>query len=77
MTALEALRKALEEMNQGIANADAALISESVKRLDALLSANKSSLDPQLVHYLSRRSYEKALMHLNAAGNIPKGICGK
>jgi len=45
--------------------------------LDELVGSHRSELDPQLVHYLSRRSYEKAQMFLEGKDGIPKGICGK
>ena len=39
-------------------------VSERIEALEERLSAN---LDPQLRHYLQRRSYSKALEHLTTA----------
>ena len=35
--------------------------------IDDLLESRKNELDVQLVHYLSRRSYEKALRYLEGS----------
>ena len=73
----ERLREALSSLQQGIKNSDASAITGSLRILDELVGSHRSELDPQLVHYLSRRSYEKAQMHLEGKDGIPKGICGK
>lgn len=73
----ERLKEALVSLQQGIKDSDSSEISGSLKALDQLLDAHRKELHPQLVHYLSRRSYEKALMHLEGKDGIPKGICGK
>lgn len=70
------LREALTSMQKGIKESDAKAISTSLNSLDTLLKSHRSELDPQLAHYLSRRSYEKALMHLEGQTGIPKGRCG-
>ena len=71
------LRETLSSLQQGIKNSDASTITGSLRTLDELVSSHRSVLDPQLVHYLSRRSYEKAQMYLEGKDGIPKGICGK
>lgn len=73
----ERLREALVSLQEGIKNSDSEAISGNLGTLDKLLDAHREALNPQLVHYLSRRSYEKALMHLEGKDGIPKGICGK
>ena len=73
----EKLREALSSLQQGIKNSDASAITGSLRILDELMGSHRSELDPQLVHYLSRRSYEKAQMYLEGKDGIPKGICGK
>jgi len=73
----EKLKAALVSMQNGIRSSDDLRVSESLSALDDLLKAHRAELDPQLVHYLSRRSYEKALMHLDGKDGIPKGVCGK
>lgn len=37
---------------------------ETLKGLDTALSERRTELPPKLVHYLERRSYEKALQEL-------------
>ncbi len=73
----EKLKEMLVSLQQGIRTSDSEAILEGLGTLDKLLEAHRGELDPQLVHYLSRRSYEKALMHLEGKDGIPKGICGK
>ncbi len=73
----ERLKDSLISLQQGIRTANPETIKGSLGDLDRLLDAHRAALDPQLVHYLSRRSYEKALMHLEGKDGIPKGICGK
>jgi len=73
----ERLKETLSSLQQGIKNSDAVAINGSLRTLDELVGLHRSVLDPQLVHYLSRRSYEKAQMYLEAKDGIPKGICGK
>jgi hypothetical protein len=73
----EKLKETLASLQQGIKNSDAGIITGSLRTLDELVGSHRSELDPQLVHYLSRRSYEKAQMFLEGKDGIPKGICGK
>jgi hypothetical protein len=44
--------------------------------LDTALAQGRGVLHPQLVHFLERRSYAKALMFLGGEQNIPVGVCG-
>ncbi len=73
----ERLKETLVSLQQGIKSSDSEAILGGLSTLDKLLEAHRRELDSQLVHYLSRRSYEKALMHLEGKEGIPKGICGK
>lgn len=73
----ERLKETLISLQRGIKSTDSEAILGSLSALDKLLEIHRGELDPQLVHYLSRRSYEKALMHLGGEDGIPKGICGK
>ncbi|WOO42219.1 hypothetical protein [Rubellicoccus peritrichatus] len=36
-------------------------VGETLVRLDSILETQKASLDAKMVHFLQRRSYEKAL----------------
>ena len=69
------LKEALILLQESISNANAEGITSSLKTLDETTQANRSSLDSQLLHYLERRSYQKALAHLEGEADIPKGIC--
>lgn len=51
-------------------------IAEEMARLDDFLERGRSNLHPQLVHFLERRSYAKAVMFLGGESDIPVGICG-
>ena len=41
---------------------------EILQELDQIKSEYKDELDPQMLHYLERRSYEKAYAYLNNPG---------
>lgn len=51
-------------------------IVDEMARLDGFLEQGRASLHPQLVHFLERRSYAKAVMFLGGESDIPVGICG-
>lgn len=53
-----------------------AVIAEQMEKLDELLATGRAQLNPQLVHFLEKRSYSKAMMFLGGESNIPAGICG-
>jgi len=44
--------------------------------LDDFVGRGRVGLHPQLVHFLERRSYAKALMFLGGETDIPAGACG-
>lgn len=60
----------------GIKRADGRVIAEQMAWLDTALEQGRVALHPQLVHFLERRSYAKALMFLGGEQNIPVGVCG-
>lgn len=70
------IKDILRSLFAGIAQADGAVILAETARLDALLSANRATLHPQLRHFLEGRSYAKALMFLGGESDIPVGVCG-
>jgi hypothetical protein len=70
------IKASLINLMGGIKSTDGAAISAAVLRLDGLVALNRGLLHPQLVHFLERRSYDKALQFLVGATNIPAGICG-
>lgn len=63
----EELKSALRGMLNAIGRSEGQDISDSLSTIDGILRNRKNELDAQLVHYLSRRSYEKALSHLEGS----------
>ena len=70
------IKESLIALLAGIKNADGAVISREMARLDECVAAGRKTLHPQLLHFLERRSYAKAEMFLGGASDIPAGICG-
>ena len=60
----------------GIKQSDAKIIAAEMAKLDDLLALQRANLHPQLVHFMERRSYAKALMFLGGESDIPVGVCG-
>lgn len=56
--------------------ADGQRVAAEMVRLDAWLEQGRTTLHPQLVHFLQNRSYAKALMFLGGESDIPVGVCG-
>jgi hypothetical protein len=63
----EELKSALLGMLNAIDRTEGQDISDSLSTIDGILRKRKNELDAQLVHYLSRRSYEKALSYLEGS----------
>jgi len=61
---------------EGIKRSDDGRVAGEMARLDALLAKGRPELNPQLIHFLERRSYAKALQFLGGASDIPAGACG-
>lgn len=72
----ERIKESLIALMDGIKRADGAAITGQMAALDAQLKQSRDSLHPQLVHFLDRRSYTKALMFLGGEPEIPAGSCG-
>ncbi len=76
------IKDALIRLHGGIKKSDGPAISESLAELDNLLAAHGSEIDARLHHFLSGRSYAKALTYLGGApeaigqGATPPGGCG-
>jgi len=69
------IRTALVRLLEGIGKTDGRAIAEETARLDSLLERGRYGLNPQLVHFLERRSYTKALQFLTGDIAIPSGKC--
>lgn len=70
------IKAALISLLDGIKRSDGAVIAAEMARLDTFLQEGQLALHPQLVHFLQRRSYAKALMFLGGEADIPAGACG-
>ncbi len=70
------IKTSLTTLLEGIARSDGGVIAEEMARLDEFLEKARGDLHPQLVHFLERRSYAKAVMFLGGESDIPVGICG-
>jgi hypothetical protein len=70
------IKESLIALMDGIKRADGEVIARQMKALDGYLDEARTFLHPQLVHFLERRSYPKALMFLGGESDIPVGSCG-
>lgn len=70
------VKKSLQALQSAIRSADADGITAAVTQLDRLTAEHTGQLNPQLLHFLQRRSYEKALAFLGGDEDIPSGSCG-
>jgi hypothetical protein len=70
------IKESLIALMDAIKRADGDGIASRMKLLDDLLAQARGTLHPQLVHFLERRSYPKALMFLGGESAIPVGSCG-
>jgi predicted component of type VI protein secretion system len=78
----EKIKVALIQLHAGIKNSDGPGISSALNQIEALLAAHGGELHPQLQHFLSGRSYAKALAWLGGGEEMtarpasPPGGCG-
>jgi hypothetical protein len=72
----ERIKESLVALMDGIKRADGEAIAGQMALLDQYLAEGRGRLHPQLVHFLERRSYPKALMFLGGESDIPVGSCG-
>jgi hypothetical protein len=70
------IKESLIALMDGIKRADGKVIEARMAALDDCLLEARGNLHPQLVHFLERRSYPKALMFLGGESDIPVGSCG-
>jgi len=70
------IKESLTALMDGIKRSDGDAVGLQMARLEQYLRECKGGLHPQLVHYLERRSYPKALMFLGGESDIPVGSCG-
>ncbi|HEY5228065.1 MAG TPA: hypothetical protein VIJ19_05955 [Opitutaceae bacterium] len=72
----KSIKESLISLMDGIKRADSAAVTTHMAQLDTYLEEGRETLHPQLVHFLEKRSYPKALMFLGGETDIPVGICG-
>jgi hypothetical protein len=72
----ERIKESLIALMDAIKRSDGDAIAGRMAQLDACVNEGRKDLHPQLVHFLERRSYPKALMFLGGASDIPVGACG-
>jgi hypothetical protein len=70
------IKESLMALMDGIKRADGDAVALQTVRLEGYLEQGRAALHPQLVHFLERRSYPKALMFLGGESDIPVGSCG-
>lgn len=70
------IKESLIALLDGIKRSNGLVIASQMATLDGYLNEARGSLHPQLVHFLERRSYPKALMFLGGESDIPAGSCG-
>lgn len=70
------IKTSLTALLAAIKTADGQTVATEMAKLDGYLDAGRSSLHPQLVHFLENRSYAKAVMFLGGESDIPVGVCG-
>ena len=70
------IKASLIALLNGIKSADGKIVAVAIAHLDDIVARCRTGLHPQLVHFLEQRSYNKALLFLGGATDIPAGICG-
>ncbi|MCC6415890.1 MAG: hypothetical protein IT582_08280 [Opitutaceae bacterium] len=55
------IKQSIDNLLRGIQSRDATVIHAETANLDAMLDSARGQLPPQLIHYLVRRNYIKAL----------------
>ncbi len=70
------IKALLIKLMEAISKSDAVVILDASAALDNYTVDHKGLIDPQLLHFLRQRSYEKALQFLSGVRLIPAGICG-
>ncbi len=70
------IKASLIALTNGIKAADGKITAAATAHIDGLVATCRAGLHPQLVHFLERRSYSKALMFLSGASDIPSGEGG-
>ena len=70
------IKDAVVALLAAIKTGDQQTVAVEMARLDDFVERGRLALHPQLVHFLEKRSYAKALLFLGGETDIPVGICG-
>jgi hypothetical protein len=70
------IKETLVALLAAIKAGDGPAVAGAMAQLDDFTAQGRAALHPQLVHFLERRSYAKALMFLGGETDIPVGSCG-
>lgn len=65
------IKAALIRLHAGIKDSDGPAISAALTEIEALQAAHGPELDPRLQHFLTGRSYAKALAWLGGGDELP------
>jgi len=69
------IKETLQALMDAIKRSDGSAVADRMALLDRYADEGRGSLHPQLLHFLERRSYPKALMFLGGESDIPAGSC--
>ncbi|MBC8041671.1 MAG: hypothetical protein H7Y06_14100 [Opitutaceae bacterium] len=70
------IKDSLITLLDAIKASNGTVVVDEMEKLDKFLDEGRTTLHPQLVHFLEKRSYAKAVMFLGGESDIPVGICG-
>jgi len=74
---LEPLRELLAKVCSPLPGKDGlALMMASLEKLESLFAKYRDEMPAQLVHFLERRSYDKAAQYCAGPVTIARGSCG-
>lgn len=62
------IKASLIRLLEAIKRADGVTVSDEMAKVEALVAADRRGLPAQLVHFIDRRSYAKALAYLETEG---------
>ena len=70
------IKESLTRLLGAIKASDGQVVAVEMGKLDEFLDRGRSTLHPQMVHFLQKRSYAQAVMFLGGETDIPVGACG-
>lgn len=59
------VKAALEEFERGLSSGQSGMVGPALSKLNQYSETAPSDTHPQLIHYLKKRSYQKAIQWLN------------